>query len=56
MINKNLLTDKCRNINCQNGGTCKLKESRPFCECTEEYTGEICETRKYIMSFEKFIP
>lgn len=55
MFNAKFMIDKCETINCQNGGTCILEEGRAVCECTDEYTGETCEKRKYILTFESFL-
>lgn len=29
---------------CQNGGTCKVFNSSPFCYCNTQFTGSVCET------------
>lgn len=32
-------------LNCANGGTCEINaEQEPYCECTEGYTGDLCQT------------
>lgn len=41
------VTDLCEDVACQNGGICKLKEGKPFCQCDIEYLGEYCEKREY---------
>lgn len=39
-------TDKCDDVTCKNGGTCKLIEEKPVCECAVGYMGSYCEKRK----------
>ena len=38
------ILDKCTTITCQHGGTCVVSNSSPVCVCTDDYTGDFCET------------
>ncbi|KRZ03763.1 Sushi, nidogen and EGF-like domain-containing protein 1 [Trichinella zimbabwensis] len=38
--------DACSNVNCNNRGTCEVKDFIPVCNCTDEmYEGAFCERR-----------
>ena len=41
--------DKCDLITCQNGGACVVSNSNPVCMCTDDYTGDLCDTGIYIV-------
>lgn len=46
--------DMCDDMTCQNGGTCRLNEGKPFCECAVAYVGDYCEKCKYMSNFKLF--
>lgn len=48
------ITDKCDDVTCQNGGTCKLNDGKPFCECAVAYVGDYCEKCKYMSNSKIF--
>ena len=43
-----IIAVRCRNNSCENGGTC-LDAYHTTCVCAAGFTGNICETSKYIM-------
>lgn len=38
-----LVFDPCRNVTCQNGGTCQPNGKAYICDCELHYYGHICE-------------
>ncbi|RCN46518.1 EGF-like domain protein [Ancylostoma caninum] len=54
--NCEITIDLCANWTCENNGTCFVNDSRPFCHCLPEFTGERCETHvsvsgNFVMDF-----
>ena len=37
------LTQITCDLQCQNGGTCKMRDTEAYCACQEYYTGDTCE-------------
>ena len=38
---------KCKDVQCQNGGTCKESKFKAFCECQAGFGGDFCEKSEF---------